>query len=108
MPSEKDGPGGPKAKDEANAQALPAIDFATFVLSLSTSALYHMGLVKDPETGETVEANIPVARQTIDTLEMLRDKTRGNLDDEESKLLESLLYELHVRFVELDKGDIDK
>ncbi len=103
MASEKDGPSGQKAKAEANEHDLPAIDFATFVLSLSTSALYHLGLVKDPETGETVEPNIPVARQTIDTLEMLRDKTQGNLDDQESKLLESLLYELHVRFVELDK-----
>ncbi len=103
MTSEKNEPSDPKAKGEASAPELPAIDFATFVLSLSTSALYHMGLVKDPESGETVEPNTPVARQTIDTLEMLRDKTRGNLDDEESKLLESLLYELHVRFVELDK-----
>lgn len=90
-------------EQEEKKGALPAIDFATFALSLSTSALYHMGLVKDPETGQTVEANKPVARQTIDTLEMLREKTLGNLDDEESKLLESLLYELHLRFVELDK-----
>ena len=62
-----------------------------------------MGLVPDPESGEPAPPNKPVARQTIDTIEMLRDKTRGNLDDEEAKLLESLLYELHVRFVEIDQ-----
>ena len=55
------------------------------------------------ETVEPVEPNLPVARQTIDTLEMLTEKTRGNLTDTESKLLESILYELHMRFVEASK-----
>lgn len=80
---------------------LPAIDFATFVLSLGTSAFYHMGLAPDPASGEKSEPNLPLARQTIDTLEMLAEKTRGNLDPEESRLLESLLYELRMRFVEV-------
>jgi hypothetical protein len=80
---------------------LPKIDFATFALSLGTSALYHLGLVADPETGQpTGEPNVALARQTIDTLEMLQEKTRGNLDTEEAHLLESLLYELRMRFVE--------
>jgi len=79
----------------------PPIDFATFVLSLGTSALYHLGLVEDPQTGEkNPRPNVPLARQTIDTIEMLRDKTRGNLSDEESRLLDSLLYELRMQFVE--------
>jgi len=82
---------------------LPAIDFSTFVLSLSTSALYALGLSANPETGEAAEANPLVARQTIDTLEMLREKTRGNLEDDEAKLLDSLLYELRMRFLELGK-----
>ena len=72
------------------------------MLSLGTSALYHLGVVGDPETGAKAPApNLPLARQTIDTLEMLQEKTRGNLDAEEAQLLEGLLYELRMRFVEV-------
>ncbi len=77
------------------------IDFSTFILSLSTSALYQMGMVEAPDDGEVGEPNKALARQTIDTLEMLRDKTRGNLDDEEAKLMDSLLYELRMHFVKM-------
>ncbi len=80
---------------------LPRIDFSTFVLSLSTSALYHLGLVEDPQTGRKGEADLALASQTLDTLAVLEAKTRGNLDDEERRLLESLLYELRMRFVEV-------
>ncbi len=81
------------------------IDFSTFVLSLGTTALYQLGQIKDPEGKEQgpVEPNLPVAQQTIDALEMLTEKTRGNLTESESKLLESILYELHIRFVEARK-----
>ena len=94
------------AKDEDAAGAkgeMPRVDFSTFVLSLGTTALYQLGAVPDPATGEKVEPDPLVAQQTIDTLEMLREKTRGNLDDEERKLLDSLLYELRMRFVETGK-----
>jgi hypothetical protein len=94
-------------KDEAQHPAsgeLPAIDFSTFVLSLSTSALFHLGLVPDPQTGGPGERNLPLARQTIDILEILETKTRGNLDAGEAKLLESLLYEIRMRFVEVTRG----
>lgn len=80
---------------------LPRVDFATFVLSLGTTALYQMGLAPDPASGESREADLLAARQTVDTLEMLREKTRGNLEEEERKLIDSLLYELRMRFVEL-------
>ena len=73
-----------------------SIDFSTFVLSLGTSAIYHLGQIQSGE--EPNEPNLPAARQTIDTLEMLQEKTRGNLDPDEVKLLESILYELHIRF----------
>ena len=105
----EEAPSGPEAtpgeasapEASADRPPLPRIDFASFALSLGTSALYHMGLVGDPETGKPVsEANLALARQTIDTLEMLEAKTHGNLDAEEAKLLESLLYELRMRFVE--------
>ena len=78
-----------------------SIDFSTFVLSLGTSALYQLGQVANSESGAPLaDPNRPLARQTIDTLEMLAEKTRGNLDPDEAKLLESILYELHMKFVE--------
>jgi hypothetical protein len=79
---------------------LPKVDFSTFVLSLGTTALYQLGVLDDPESGEAGEADPLIAEQTIDTLEMLREKTRGNLDEVERKLIESLLHELRLRFVE--------
>jgi hypothetical protein len=86
------------------APELPRVDFSTFVLSLGTSALYHLGVVAHPETGRKLEPpEIALARQTIDTLEMLERKTRGNLDEPERELVESLLYELRMRFVECGK-----
>jgi hypothetical protein len=89
--------------------AIPAIDFSTFVLSLGTSALYQMGRPGAPQSGEeAAKPNLLIARQTIDTLEMISAKTQGNLDPEETKLLESILYELHMRFVEVrERGDED-
>ena len=87
----------------ASQSSLPAIDLSTFVLSLSTTALYQMGLVPDPRTGARTEPDLIIAQQTIETLEMLREKTRGNLDSEEQKLFDSLLYEIRLRYVELDK-----
>jgi hypothetical protein len=84
---------------------LPRVDFTTFVLSLGTSALYELGVAPDPAAGgRKPSPNLAVARQTIDALEMLRAKTRGNLDAEETRLLEALLYELHMRFVEASRG----
>jgi Domain of unknown function (DUF1844) len=94
----------PRAEPPQQPPELPKIDFATFVLSLFTSALYQMGLAPDPASGEPVdEPNLLVARQTIDTLELLEAKTRGNLDPEEAGLLENALFELRMRFVELSK-----
>jgi hypothetical protein len=82
---------------------LPRVDFSTFVLSLGTTALYQMGVVPDAGTGEVGQTDPLVAQQTIDTLEMLREKTLGNLDEEERKLVDSLLYELRIKFVEMSK-----
>ena len=83
---------------------LPAIDFSTFVLSLGTSALYHLGLVEDPETKQRAKPNLELARQTIDTLEMLHQKTKGNLSSEEEHLVDSLLYDLRMHFVQAGKS----
>ncbi|NNL65476.1 MAG: DUF1844 domain-containing protein [Myxococcales bacterium] len=81
--------------------ALPQIDFSTFIVSLSTSALYHLGLVEDPQTGQKAAPDLPLASQTIDTLAVLQEKTRGNLDPDEEQLLQSLLTELRMRAVQV-------
>ncbi|MDD5225481.1 MAG: DUF1844 domain-containing protein [bacterium] len=75
------------------------IDFAGFVLSLSTSVMIHLGEVPDPITRETV-IELPLAQQTIDILAMIREKTKGNLTREEEMLLNDLLTDLRMRFVE--------
>jgi len=78
------------------------MDFSTFVLSLATSAQMHMGLLQNPATGKQ-ERNLDLAKQTIDLIGMLQDKTKGNLSDQESKLIEQVLYELRLVYVELQK-----
>lgn len=93
----------PERPAQPRGKALPNVDFSTFVISLGTSALYHMGLVPDPQTGEPVEANLPVARQTIDTIEMLQEKTQGNLSEDEATLVRHLLTELRMRYLEAAK-----
>ncbi len=87
---------------DAEADALPEIDFGTFAMSLATSVLVHLGEVKHPESSAD-EHNLPLAKQTIDILGMLRDKTRGNLSREESELLENLLYDLRMKYVAAKK-----
>ena len=79
------------------------IDFSTFIMSLTSSAFYHLGDMADPETGKT-ETNLPAVNQTIDMLTMLREKTKNNLNEEENKLLEQLIYELQMTYVAKTKG----
>jgi hypothetical protein len=75
------------------------IDFATFVLSLTGSAMVHLGAVPDPN-GEKHAPNLELARQTVDILNMLRQKTQGNLDGRESELLDRVLHDIRVAYVE--------
>ncbi len=89
------------AKDEAG-QPLPELDFNSLILSLSSSAMMHLGLLTNPMTEQT-EKNLPLAKQTIDIITMLQKKTTGNLTDEESKFLEAILYDLRMNFVESSK-----
>ena len=84
--------------------APPAIDFSTFVLSLAASALYHLGIDEAATAESGLEKNLPLARQTIDTLAMLEEKTQGNLEEEESELLRSILYELRMHVVQTEPG----
>jgi hypothetical protein len=80
-----------------------AISFPAFVLSLAHTAAVHFGDVDDPVTGARVEQNLEAAQQMIDILSLLEVKTRGNLTAEERQLLEQILYELRMRFVEAGK-----
>jgi hypothetical protein len=89
-------------QDDLGEDPLPSIDFATFLLSLSHSALLHLGDVPNPDT-QRAEVNLPLARQTIDLLGLLEDKTKGNLTGDEERLLGQMLYDLRMRFVERQK-----
>ncbi len=93
------GSGGKASAPEA--EALPAIDFSTFVLSLSHSARVHLGDAPSPD-GESGR-DLALAKQTIDLLGILQEKTRNNLSGEEERLLDQVLYDLRVRFVEISK-----
>ena len=74
------------------------LNFSTFVLSLTSSAFYHLGDIPDPLTGKK-EENLPAVKQTIDILIMLQEKTKNNLDADEAKLMEQLIYELQMKYV---------
>lgn len=91
----------PKGADDAD--HLPAIDFSTFVLSLSHSALVHLGDAPPPD-GHKPERDLQLAKQTIDLLGILQEKTRNNLNGEEERMLDQVLYDLRLRFVEISKS----
>jgi len=83
---------------EDDDRPLPPVDFSTLVLSIAQGALVNLGDVPHPDTGERT-VNFSMARHNIDLLGMLQDKTRGNLDREERQLLENLLYDLRMKYV---------
>lgn len=86
--------------------APPSIDFNTFILSLSTSALLHLGKLPDAEDDSTV--NLAHAKQSIDCIALLEEKTRGNLTGEEERLIAEVLYDLRIRFVAAKKAEDEK
>jgi hypothetical protein len=97
-PAEREPPQAPAGR----ADRLPPVDFPTFVLSLGSSALMHMGEVENPTSG-VAEKNLPMAKHSIDILSMLQEKTKGNLSPPEAELLENLLYDLRLQYVEATK-----
>ena len=113
--SERDGPSSGALRDaesafqaarqeaDRDAERMPAVDFATFILSLFHSARVHLGDAPNPGDGSS-GVHLPLARQTIDLLSLLQDKTRGNLSGEEERLLEQALYDLRMRFVEVSRS----
>jgi len=79
---------------------MPEVTFTAFVMSLNTAALYHCGELADPETGES-HKDLVLVKHTIDTLDLLKEKTEGNLTKDEENLLETVLYDLKLRYVKL-------
>ena len=85
--------------ESSDGTPLPEFDFVTFVMSLHQSAACHLGKAPDPET-QTCQENLPLAKQTIDILTMLQNKTQGNLTGEEERILSEILYDLKMSFVQ--------
>jgi hypothetical protein len=108
--AQQEGEGDSKVKEEkkgAEFQAggspeqetvLPEINFINFLFSISTSALIQLGEIADPTSQQTAK-NLPLAKQTIDLIGMLKEKTKGNLTPEEAKLIENILFDLRMRYV---------
>lgn len=87
-----------RIRDKAGRCVMPEVTFTSLILSLNTTALLHLGELAHPETGER-KADLELVKHTIDTLVLLRDKTKGNLEGSEAELLTNILYDLKMRFV---------
>ncbi|MGD8293990.1 MAG: DUF1844 domain-containing protein [Desulfobacterales bacterium] len=101
-PAEPDSSEPPAAEKPEEQPPFPEINFPTFIVSLNASALLHLGAIEDPTTGQKTK-NLEMAKQTIDILSMLEEKTVGNLNDEEKNLLKNMLYDLRLMYVK-EKG----
>lgn len=108
QPSEASGPSAGETGSQGFGapDALPQMDFSTLLHSFAISALYHLGIAPGPD-GKPADPDLTLAKQNIDILELLSEKTTGNLTDEERQLLEGILYEVRMRFVEISKGSPD-
>lgn len=100
--NENCGCGEGKVPDAEGGCVMPQVTFEAFIMSLNTSVLYHLGEIADPMTGKK-EINLDLARHGIDTLELMAEKTKGNLTDDEAKMLKDLLYDAKLKFVQTAK-----
>jgi hypothetical protein len=87
-----------ESAESEHEEAFPEVNFVNFILSLSTTAMYHFGDFPDP-VSQKAQRNLTAAKQTIDILGMLRAKTEGNLDDNEKSLMDGILFELRMHYV---------
>jgi hypothetical protein len=87
-----------KKPEDKSYPPLPEVNFSTFIVSLSTEILFHLGEIAHPGTGER-QKDLVLAKHAIDTLVMIQEKTKGNLTEEEQKFLESMLYDLRMCFI---------
>ncbi len=92
-----------EAKPTAEQDPGQGVNFASFLLSLATTGMVHLGEMPEPSTGQKME-DLEAARKMIDILGILREKTQGNLSAEESHLLENVLYELRMKFMGKSKA----
>ncbi|MDR3088683.1 MAG: DUF1844 domain-containing protein [Desulfobulbaceae bacterium] len=92
-----------KTPDRHGRCMMPEVTFSAFILSLNTSALFHMGEIPDPTTGQKT-LDFDLAKNAIDTLVMLERKTKGNLSRDEEELLKSIVYDCKIRFVKAVKS----
>ena len=90
----------PRVPDASDTES---IDFSSFIMSLATTGMMHLGAIPDPVTGQAKE-NLSGARQLIQILSVLKEKTEGNLSAEEAKLLESLVYEMQMGVMSKSKS----
>jgi hypothetical protein len=90
--------------DQDTAEGI-GITFTGFILSLATTAAVHFGDIADPNTGQPGEVNLVAAAQMIELITMLQEKTQGNLSPAEAKLVDDLLYELRMRYVQAQQGE---
>ena len=91
------------APEDQKSQALPPeVNFASFMISLSTSVYIHLGLVPDP-ISQAKKQNLSLAKQSIDIIEMLKNKTSNNLTKEETQLMDNILYDIRMKYVEAFK-----
>ena|SRR3990170_589748 len=88
----------PHREDMKEAGPLPEISFINLIFSLSTSVLIQLGEIQDP-INQQLAKNLPLAKQTIDLIGMLKEKTKGNLTSDEEKVVENILYDLRMRYV---------
>jgi hypothetical protein len=84
-------------------KTFPKIDLTTFILSVASAAYMGLGVGPHGNEGKESEVNLELARQNIDILELLQEKTKGNRTDEEDRLLQQLLFETRMRFVEIQR-----
>ncbi len=86
----------------SNEKNLPRLDFSTFVLSVVGSAYVYLGEAPNPEG--SLQKNLEFAKQDIDLLSILEEKTKGNLTGEEERLLTQALYDLRVNYLKVSKS----
>ena len=91
-----------KVPDKKGRCVMPEVTFSAFIMSLSTSALFHLGEIADPATGKRL-FDLDLAKHAIDTLAMIQNKTKGNLEKDEEELLKNILYDIKIRFVKAVK-----
>ncbi len=94
-----------KVRDGAGKCVMPQVTFTSLVLSLNTTALFHLGELAHPESGEK-SVDLELVKHTIDTLVLLGGKTKGNLDSDERELLDKVLYDLKMRFVKAKENTV--